>query len=259
MKTSGAPGVLDTLYAAGAITDWSRRSLRGQVLAMSTHGYAKDFFENGSNLGGFIECPESLSDTAYTRFNWQATYSGVANQHKIGFLEDGLKFSQLGRNPNESQALESRKFEVTEICRIFGVPPYKVFDLDRATFSNIEQQNIEYVQESITPMAVRLEETIYKDLLTTAEQLVYYAKFNVNALLRGDIAARTTYYNSMRQNGVFSANDIRDMEDLNRIRHIRILVQIMRKVKALHSLKIFAKPITSQEKVIDTKRFILLF
>ena len=104
-----------------------------------------------------------------------------------------------------------------EACRVFGVPPHKVFEMDRATFNNIEQVNIEYVQEAVTPMSVRLEQTIYKDCLTSKEQDVYYAKFNQNALLRGDTATRTAYYNTMRQNGVYSANDILDKEDENRI------------------------------------------
>jgi HK97 family phage portal protein len=186
-------------------------------LSMALNSYAKDFFEAGTNLGGFVEYDKAVSDKSYQRFkeSWNKTYVGVSKQHKWAFLEDGFKLHQLGRNPKESQAIESRKFEVTEICRIFGVPPHKVFDLDRATFSNIEQQNIEFVQESIGPMAVRLEQTIYKDLLIELEQKSYYAKFSVNGLLRGDIAARTTYYHNMRQDGVFSANDIRKLEDLN--------------------------------------------
>ena len=188
-------------------------------LTMALNGYAKDFFESGSNMGGFVEYPESIGEDAYNKFkeSWQATYAGVTNQHRIAFLEDGFKFTQLGKNPNESQALESRKFQVTEICRLMGVPPHKVFDLDRATFSNIEQQNIEYVQESIAPMAVRIEQTIYKDLLLPSERNVYFAKFNLNGLLRGDIASRTTYYNTMRQNGVLNADEIREYEDMNRI------------------------------------------
>jgi len=188
-------------------------------LTLALNSYAKDFFENGSNLGGLVYYPTALSDQAYQRFkeSWQSTYAGILNQHKIGFLEDGAKFEAMGRNPNDAQALESRKFEVTEICRLFGVPPHKVFDLDRATFSNIEQQNIEYVQESVTPMAVRLEQTIYKDLLTAREQETHYAKFAVNGLLRGDMAGRTAYYNSARQNGWMCANEIRELEDMDRI------------------------------------------
>ena len=188
-------------------------------LSMALHGYAKDYFENGANLGGILELAESLSDEAYAKLqeSWNKTYQGVTNQHKTAILEGGAKYVQAGRDPEVSQALESRKFEVIEVCRIFGVPPHKVFELDRSTNNNIEHQNIEYVQESITPMAVRLEQTIYKDLLTTPEQNRFYAKFNMTALLRGDIAARTTYYNQMRQNGVMSADDIRALEDMNPI------------------------------------------
>lgn len=188
-------------------------------LTIALNGYAKDYFENGSNLGGFIEYPKAVTDKAYANFkeSWDAQYSGVANHHRIAFLEDGFKFTQLGRDPTESQALESRKFQVAEMCRIMGVPPHKVFDLDRATFSNIEQQNIEFVQESIAPMAVRTEQTIAKDLISTYERPVYFARFNVNGLLRGDLAARTTYYNNMRQGGVLNANEIRDLEDMNAI------------------------------------------
>lgn len=186
-------------------------------LTFALNGFARDYFENGSHPGGFIECPNPLSEESYARFkeSWQGTYAGVKNQHKIGFLEDGMKFNPLVNEPEKSQALESRKFAVVEICRLFGVPPHKVFDLDRATFSNIEQQNIEYVQESISPMAVRIEQTIYRDLLTSLEQNRLYAKFNVNALLRGDIATRTQYYHTARQDGWLSANDIRALEDMN--------------------------------------------
>ena len=188
-------------------------------LTMALNGYAKDFFENGSNLGGFIEYDEAISDKAYKNFkdSWNETYSGVSNQHKWAFLESGFKLNQLGQKPNDSQALESRKFEVIEVCRLFGVPPHKVFDFVGATFSNIEQMNIEFVQESISPMAVRIEQTIYKDLLTESEQKIYFAKFNINGLLRGDIAARTAYYHNARQDGWMSSNDIRELEDMNRI------------------------------------------
>lgn len=188
-------------------------------LTMALNGYAKDFFENGSNLGGFVENPGQLNDKSYARFHesWDDAYAGVKNQHKIAFLEGGMKFNQLDQNPTDAQALESRKFAVIEICRLFGIPPHKVFSLDNATFSNIEHLNIEYVQETINPMSVRNEQTIYKDLLTTREQDIYYAKFNTNALLRGDTATRTAYYSVMRQNGVMNANMILALEDENAI------------------------------------------
>jgi len=188
-------------------------------LTMALNGYARDFFENGSNLGGFLESPNALSEQSYQRFieSWAEAYAGVKNAHKVAFLEEGIKYNAVGIDPLKSQALESRKFQIIEICRFMGVPPHKVFDLERATFSNIEQQNIEYVQETIDPMSVRIEQSIYKDLLSTKEQDIYYSKFNQNALLRGDTATRTTYYHNARQDGWMNANDIRDLEDMTRI------------------------------------------
>lgn len=188
-------------------------------LTMDLNGYAQSAFAEGANPGGFIEYPGALSEEAYQRFkaDFEANYMGALNAHKWLFLEEGAKANPYTRDLEKSQALESRKFAVTEICRIFGVPPHKVFDLDRATFSNIEQQNIEFVQESIAPMDIRIEQTIYKDLISAAEQDRYYAKFNVNGLLRGDIAARTAYYHNARQDGWLSTNDIRRLEDMNDI------------------------------------------
>ena len=188
-------------------------------LTRDLNSYAQSAFEEGANPGGFVEHPGALSEEAYERFkaDFKQNYMGALNAHKWLFLEEGAKANPYSRDLEKSQALESRKFAVTEICRIFGVPPHKVFDLERATFSNIEQQNIEFVQESIAPMAVRLEQTIYKDLLTEKEQDAYFAKFNVNGLLRGDIAARTAFYHSGRQDGWLNANDIRRLEDMNDI------------------------------------------
>lgn len=188
-------------------------------LTMALNGYAKDYFENGANLGGFVEYPAAIREEAFKKFkeDWQKTYAGVVNQHKWAILEGGFKLTKFESEPEKAQALESRKFAIIEVCRIMGVTPHKVFELDRATFNNIEHLNIEYVQETIDPMAERLEQTIYKDLLNTNEQKKHFARFNSNKLLKGDTKTRTDYYNTMRQNGVFSANDILDLEDRNMI------------------------------------------
>ena len=188
-------------------------------LTMALNGYAQDFFENGANIGGFIEYPGAVTDKAYKNFkeSWNDTYAGVKNQHKIAFLESGFKFNRLESKPEEAQALESRKYQAIEICRIWGVPPHKVFEMDKITYNGAEQANIEYVQECLNPMAVRIEETLYRDMLTEREQMIKYHKFNTNALLRGDTKTRESYYSSMRQNGVFSANTILDLEDMNLI------------------------------------------
>ena len=188
-------------------------------LTMALDGFAKDYFESGANLGGFVEYPNAINETAFNKFreDWEKTYSGVMNQHKIAILEGGFKFTKFDVDPEKSQALESRKMQIEEACRIFGVPPHKAFLLDRTTFSNIENMNIEYVQECINPMAERLEQTIFKDLLNSKEQKTLAANFSTNKLLKGDTATRTDYYATMRQNGVMSANEVRDLEEFNKL------------------------------------------
>lgn len=188
-------------------------------LTMALNGYAKDFFENGSNLGGFVEYPQAIKPEAFEKFrkDWQQAYGGVMNQHKWAILEGGFKLTKMDSNPTDAQALESRKMQIEEVCRIWGVPPHKVFLLDRMTFNNVEQINIEYVQECLNPMSERIEQTIYKDLLNSKEQNKLSANFDTNKLLKGDTATRTAYYNSLRQNGAINANEIRVLEEMNKI------------------------------------------
>jgi HK97 family phage portal protein len=188
-------------------------------LTLNLNAFAKDYFENGSNLGGFIEYPNAIQDVQFKKFkdDWAKTYSGVMNQHKWAVLEGGFKITKLETNPEQAQALESRKFQVVEVCRIMGVPPHKVFAMETVSYNSMEQANIEYVNESIEPMVARLTQTVYKDLLSASEKKTLYANFDIKRLLKGDIAARTSYYNSMRQNGILSANDIREMEDMNSV------------------------------------------
>ena len=186
-------------------------------LGLALEEYASKYFANGAQAGGIVEYPDNLSDEAFDRFkeDFNKTYKGVINSNKIMFLESGAKFNKVTNNPDESQAMESRQFQVIEICRFFNVPPHKVMDLTHATFSNIEEQNIDFIQSCISPMCVRLEQTIYKDLLSVNDRRKYFAKFNTNALMRGNTEARRNYYNTMIQNGVMSPNDIRSLEDMN--------------------------------------------
>lgn len=188
-------------------------------LTVALNGFARNTFESGAHPGGFIEIPAGLSDQAYTRLkdDFAEKYGGVLNAGKFLFLEEGGKAHILERDLEKTQVIESRKFEVIEICRIFGVPPHKVFDLERATFSNIEHQAIEAVQDCITPNAVTVEQTIYKDLLSVSDRTRYFAKFNINGLLRGDMAARKDFYSVMRQGGIMNADEIRALEDMNDI------------------------------------------
>ena len=188
-------------------------------LTMNLNSYARDFFENGSNMGGFISYPNSINAEAFARFkeDWKKAYSGVVNQHNWAILEGGFTAQKMDSNPEQAQALESRKFQVIEVCRIMGVTPHKVFSLEGVNYNSIEQLNIEFWQETIDPMDERITQTIYKDLLSVVEQKKHFARFNTNKLLKGDTAARTNYYNSMRNNGILSANDVRRLEDMDDI------------------------------------------
>ena len=172
---------------------------------------------NGVNPGGFIEYPAGLSDQAYERFKmeFEENYKGAMNAGKFLFLEEGGKANLFQRDLEKMQVLESRKWAVTEICRIFGVPAHLAMDMEHATFSNIEQQSLEYVRDCVNPMDVRLEQTMFRDLLTRKERAEYYFRFNSNSLLRGDTATRASYYNTMRQTGVMSANEVRRLEEFD--------------------------------------------
>jgi len=188
-------------------------------LTRSLSDYAATTFEQGVNPGGFIEVPTGLSVQAYTRMkeDFAKNYAGVTNAGKFLILEEGSKANAFTRDMEKTQNLESRRFAVTEICRIFGVPPHIVYDLEHATFSNIEMMSAEYVRDCINPLCVKLEQALYKDLLTSAEQTRYYFKFNTNSMMRGDTATRGQYYNVMRQNGIMNADEIRELEDMNNI------------------------------------------
>jgi HK97 family phage portal protein len=195
--------------------------IAGEILGLTLNlnKYADDYFQNGSNMGGFISYPAGINETAFTKFknDWAKAYQGVTNSHKWALLEGGFTATKMDSNPEQSQALESRKFQIIEVCRLFGVPPSKVFAMEGVAYNSMEQSNIEFSNETIEPMNARLSQSIYKDLLSFSEKKSYYANFDIKRLLRGDIASRTAYYNSMRQNGVMSTNDIREFEDLNNV------------------------------------------
>jgi HK97 family phage portal protein len=189
----------------------------GLTLAMQT--YASKFFKSGGNISGTLEHPGSLSEDAAKRLrlSWDKAYSGVSNAHKVAILEEGMKYSKIGATPEEAQALESRKFQTIEVCRIFGVPPHMIGDLERATFSNIEHQSIEFVTFCIAPWAKMIEQRVSKQLLDQEEKRRYFAEFTLSALMRGDYKSRQEGLNIMRQNGIINANEWRELENFNPI------------------------------------------
>jgi HK97 family phage portal protein len=186
-------------------------------LSLATESYGAAFFGNGARPGGVIEYPGTLKDPEKLRESWNKVFQGSKNSNKTAVLEAGAKFHTIGLPPEESQFLETRKFQINEICRIFRVPPHLVGDLEKATFSNIEHQSIEFVQHTIRPWLVRWEQEISRSLLSDEERTMYFARFNVDGLLRGDYASRMQGYATARQNGWMSANDIRELEEMNPI------------------------------------------
>lgn len=186
-------------------------------MAIATEEYGASFFANGANPGGILEHPGVVKDPARVRESWNTVYQGSNNAHRIAVLEEGMKFTSIGIPPEQAQFLQTRKFQINEIARIFRVPPHMVGDLEKSSFSNIEQQSLEFVKYTLDPWVIRWEMAMQKALLSSNEKKKYFIKFNVDGLLRGDYASRMSGYATGRQNGWFSANDIRELENLNRI------------------------------------------
>ena len=151
------------------------------------------------------------------RESWNAGFGGSSNAHKIAVLEEGMKYTPISISPNEAQFLETRKFQINEIARIFRVPPHMVGDLEKSSFSNIEQQSLEFVKYTLEPWLVRWEQAMQRALIPQDDKSKYFIKFNVDGLLRGDYQSRMQGYATARQNGWMSANDIRELENLDRI------------------------------------------
>jgi HK97 family phage portal protein len=186
-------------------------------LAIATEEYGAKFFANGAAPSGVLEHPGTIKDPQRVRDSWNAAYQGSSNAHKIAVLEEGMKYTPIGISPEQAQFLETRKFQINEIARIFRVPPHMLADLEKSSFSNIEQQSLEFVKYTLDPWVVRWEQSMCRVLLSESEKPAYFIKFNVDGLLRGDYASRMTGYATARQNGWMSANDIRELENLDRI------------------------------------------
>ena len=185
-------------------------------LAIATEEYGAKFFANGATPGGILEYPGTVKNPEAVRESWTKGFSGN-NSHKVAVLEEGMKYTPISISPNEAQFLETRKFQIDEIARIFRVPPHMVGDLEKSSFSNIEQQSLEFVKYTLEPWIVRWEQSINRALLSETEKATYFVKFNVDGLLRGDYQSRMNGYATARQNGWMSANDIRELENLDRI------------------------------------------
>jgi HK97 family phage portal protein len=185
-------------------------------MAVATETYGATFFANGANPSGVLEHPNTVTNKELLRESWESLLKGKG-AHRVAIMEEGMKYKPIGLPPEQAQFLQTRKFQLNEIARIFRVPPHMIGDLEKSTFSNIEQQSIEFVQHTINPWVVRLEQAMNMALLSPSERKKYLIRFNLDGLLRGDYTARMNGYAVGRQNGWLSINDIRRLEDMNPI------------------------------------------
>lgn len=186
-------------------------------LSVDAESFGSRLFENGTNLGGVLTHPGTLTAPAAERLakSWADRYQGIAKAGKTALLEEGMKFEKLGMTSEDAQFLETRKYQRNEIASIFRVPPHMIGDLEKATFSNIEQQSLEFIQFTMLPWFTRWEQALKRDLITQKDKNFF--EFMVQGLLRGDLKSRYEAYATGRQWGWLSANDIRAMENLNPI------------------------------------------
>lgn len=186
-------------------------------LALAAEEFAARLFSNGLRTSGVMEHPNRMSEDAQKRFRAgvEQTHTGLSNAHRFMILEEGMKFNQTSIPPNDAQFLETRNFEVVEVARIFRVPPHKIAELNRATFSNIEHQSIEFVVDTIRPWAVRWEQAINWSLFSERDRGRFFAEHVIDGLLRGDTLSRYQAYAVGRQWGWLSANDVAELENNN--------------------------------------------
>lgn len=185
-------------------------------ISLACEEYGASFFGNGASPSGVLEHPGVIKNPERVRDAWQKAYGGI-NNHRTAILEEGMKYTPISIPNNDAQFLETRKFQIAEIARLYRVPLHMIGDLEHATFSNIEQQSLEFVKYTLDPWLIRWEQSLQKALLSDSEKKQYFIKFNVDGLLRGDYASRMQGYATARQNGWMSANDFRDMEEMNLI------------------------------------------
>jgi HK97 family phage portal protein len=186
-------------------------------LGMAVEEFGARFFGQGTHIGGVLEHSSKLSDEARERLKVSIKnyYEGVHKSHGIMLLEEGVKYNKLGMPLEDIQFIETRKFTATEMARIHGVPPHLIGDLEKATFSNIEEQGIEAIIYLFRPWAVRWEQALNAKLFTEEERERFYIKFEIDGLMRGNIKGRYEAYSIGLMNGFLNADEVREKEDMN--------------------------------------------
>lgn len=206
LTLDGLTGLSPISYARQAIS-----------LGLATEEHGSRLFKNGAVTSGVLRTDQTLTDAAYNRIrkDFEDRHQGLGNAHRPMILEMGLDWKQMGLNAEDSQFLETRKFQLEEICRLFRVPMHMVQNTDRATFNNIESLGIGFINYSLVPYLTRIEQRINIGLVKENKQGKFYAKFNAGALLRGDMKSRFESYATAINWGMYSPNDCLELEDRN--------------------------------------------
>lgn len=193
------------------------KEIIGNGLALQE--FSNRFFGSGANMSGILQTDQVLKDDAYKRLKegFETRYAGIDKAHKTAVLEQGLKYQRIGIEPEAAQFLESRRFSIEEIARWFRIPPHMIGDLSKSSFSNIEQQSIDFVTHSLRPHLVRWEQELNKKLFTTEDRKKYFISFNIEGLLRGDAQARAGLYQVLFNTSSITPNEIRSKENMNPI------------------------------------------
>lgn len=200
------------------VTGYSTLAYARQTLgtSLATERHAAKTFANGTRIGGVFQMDGHLDDDSYERLkNDLVMYTGVDNANKTMILEHGLEYKGVAMKNDEAQFLESRKFNIADVARWFRVPLHMLNELDRATFSNIEHQSIEFVMHTLRPWCKRIEHTITRDLIAPQHRGKFFAEFTLDALLRGDTQSRYEAYGKGIQDGWLNRNEVRKKENLN--------------------------------------------
>jgi HK97 family phage portal protein len=187
-------------------------------LSLAEVKFGASFYGNGTNVGGVLEHPQKLSEQAWERLRktFVTRYGGGADKaHKPAILEEGMKYTPLGVNPRDAQFIEGREFSVTEICRWFRMNPNKVQDLSRATFSNIEHQNIDHVKDTLLPWVTVWENEIKRKLFNRKSEKIFHVDLDLKTLMRGDSKAVVEYCKGMYYLGAMNSDEVREMEGRN--------------------------------------------
>jgi HK97 family phage portal protein len=201
------------------VTGYSPIAMARQAigLGLAAEEFGSRFFGNDARPGVVLEHPGQLSDPAYKNLktSFEEEHGGVSKSHKPMILEEGMKLHEIGIPPEDAQFLETRKFQIQEIARLYRIPPHMLADMERSAYASIEQQSLEFVTQTIRPWLVRWEQCIFKSLLTASERKTYFAEHLLDGLLRGDTASRYAAYHIARQDGWMNADDIRALENMN--------------------------------------------